>query len=167
MKTCPYCAHENREGVLFCEECGQPFVGPQQSLATSRLVGQNDDVNMQSRVTWGTARFDKSAEIIIHIRDHPEPIKLATKDEILLGRSDTNTSTFPDLDMSPYGAVEKGVSRRHAIIRRGEDTLTLIDLGSTNGTHLNGQKLIPNQPRVLRDGDEIRIGKLTFHLFFK
>jgi pSer/pThr/pTyr-binding forkhead associated (FHA) protein len=53
------------------------------------------------------------------------------------------------------------------VIRRGEDTLTLVDLGSTNGTHLNGQRLIPNQPRVLRDGDEVRLGKLVFHIFFK
>jgi pSer/pThr/pTyr-binding forkhead associated (FHA) protein len=69
--------------------------------------------------------------------------------------------------MAPFGAAEQGVSRRHAIIRRGENTLTLIDLGSTNGTHLNGQRLTPNQPRVLRDGDEIRMGRLVFHIYFK
>jgi pSer/pThr/pTyr-binding forkhead associated (FHA) protein len=69
--------------------------------------------------------------------------------------------------MGPFGGADQGVSRRHAEIRRGEDTLTLVDLGSTNGTHLNGQRLIPHQPRVLRDGDEIRMGKLVFHIFFK
>jgi hypothetical protein len=166
MKTCPYCAYENREGILFCEECGQPFVGGTDTLATSRLV-QNDQVGFQGRVTWGTARFDSGSSLVVHIRDHAEPIVLDAKEEILLGRSDPHSSTRPGLDLAPFGAAEQGVSRQHAVIRRGEDTLTLVDLGSTNGTHLNGQRLIPNQPRVLRDGDEIRMGKLAFHIFFK
>lgn len=166
MKTCPYCANVNLEGVLFCEECGHPFVGSQAILATNQLLDE-EQATLGGRVTWGTARFDRDSAIVIHVRDHPEPITLFPKEEILLGRADQQSNTAPDLDMNPFGAVENGVSRRHAIIRRGEDTLTLIDLGSTNGTHLNGQRLIPQQPRVLRDGDEIRMGKLVFHIFFK
>ncbi|MBN2303004.1 MAG: FHA domain-containing protein [Anaerolineae bacterium] len=166
MRTCPYCAHDNREGVLFCEECGHPFVGEREVLATSKLIDA-DQANFQGRVTWGTARFDRGSSIVIHVRDHETPVVLEAKDEILVGRSDTNTGLLPDLDLGSYGGAEQGVSRRHAFIRRGEDTLTLVDLGSTNGTHLNGQRLIPNQPRVLRDGDEIRLGKLALHIFFK
>jgi pSer/pThr/pTyr-binding forkhead associated (FHA) protein len=59
------------------------------------------------------------------------------------------------------------VSRVHAAIERSEDTLTLIDMRSSNGTLLNGQKLVPDQPRVLRDGDEVRLGKLVAHIYFK
>jgi pSer/pThr/pTyr-binding forkhead associated (FHA) protein len=66
----------------------------------------------------------------------------------------------------PFGAIEKGVSRIHATIERSEDTLTITDLGSSNGTYLNGQRLIANQPRVLRDGDEIKFGKLVTHIYF-
>jgi len=165
MKTCPYCNFDNREGVFFCEECGQPFVG-NQAVATSQLMPE-DQANSRGRITWGTARFDRTSSIVVHIRDHPDPISLIPKDEILLGRSDNQSNVIPDLDVGPYGAAEQGVSRRHAAIRRGEDTLTLVDLGSTNGTHLNGQRLIPYQPRVLRDGDEIRMGKLVMHIFFK
>ncbi|MCS7071755.1 MAG: FHA domain-containing protein, partial [Anaerolinea sp.] len=62
---------------------------------------------------------------------------------------------------------EKGVSRLHAAICRQDETLTIVDMGSSNGTHLNGQRLIPDQPRVLRDGDEIRLGKLVAHIYFK
>lgn len=167
MKTCPYCTFENREGVLFCEECGQPFVGNETAkLATSKL-DEPEQGNSHGRVTWGTARFNPGGMIVIHVRDFEQPVILHPKDEILLGRSDAKSESAPDLDLNPYGAAEQGVSRRHASIRRGEDTLTLVDLGSTNGTHLNGQRLIPNQPRVLRDGDEIRVGKLAFHIFFK
>lgn len=166
MRTCPYCAEENREGVLFCEECGQPFVGSQALLATSQLVSEERST-LRGRVTWGTARFDRRSAVVVHVRGAQEPLTLIPRDEIVLGRSDGHSQIVPDVDMAPYGAAEQGVSRRHAVIRRGEDTLTLVDLGSTNGTHLNGQRLIPHQPRVLRDGDEIRLGKLVFHIFFK
>ncbi len=166
MKNCPYCAYENREGVFFCEECGHPFLGSTGSLATTRL-SQDERSEFHGRTTWGTARFNTDDSIVIRVRDYAEPINMRAKNEILLGRSDFQSSGGLDLDLAPFGAAEQGVSRRHAIIRRGENTLTLEDLGSTNGTHLNGQRLTPNQPRVLRDGDEIRIGKLVFHIFFK
>lgn len=50
---------------------------------------------------------------------------------------------------------DKGASRRHAQIRRMSDGFSLIDLGSTNGTLLNGKSV---QSQVLRDGDRITIG---------
>ena len=53
------------------------------------------------------------------------------------------------------------------MFERSEGTLTIVDMGSSNGTHLNGQKLMPHQPRVLRDGDEIRFGKLIAKIYFK
>ncbi len=167
MKTCTYCAAVNREGVLFCEECGNPLMAGQPIVATTSRLTQEDEASLRGRITWGTARFERQSSIVVHVRDHPEPVQLLPKDEIIIGRSDEELSVKPDLDMAPFGGAEQGVSRRHAIIRRGEDTLTLVDLESTNGTHLNGQRLIPNQPRVLRDGDEIRMGRLVFHIFFK
>lgn len=51
--------------------------------------------------------------------------------------------------------ADKGASRRHAQIRTKDADATLTDLGSTNGTKLNGQQV---QTRVLRDGDRITIG---------
>ncbi len=166
MKTCPYCAYTNREGVFFCEECGHPFLGKQDALSTTQLVPE-DHANSHGRMTWGTARFDSGSSVIIRVRDHSESIRLDTRDELLFGRSDPKSDLVPDFDLAVFGAAEQGVSRRHALMKRGEDTLTLVDLGSTNGTYLNGQRLIPNQPRVVRDGDEVRMGRLVFHVFFK
>ncbi|MCE7947625.1 MAG: FHA domain-containing protein [Chloroflexi bacterium CFX4] len=166
MKVCPYCAHSNREGILFCEECGQVLYTEQgAATSTKRLpVGTG---GLSAKGGWGTARFNQSATIMLHIRDNPSPIEVKPQQETILGRYDGSSSSTPTIDLTPFGAYENGVSRIHAAIRRGEDTLTLVDLGSVNGTHLNGQRLIPNQPRVLRDGDEIRIGKLVCHVFFK
>ncbi len=50
---------------------------------------------------------------------------------------------------------DKGASRRHAQIKLKDGTATLTDLGSTNGTRLNGQVV---QSRALEDGDRITIG---------
>ena len=50
---------------------------------------------------------------------------------------------------------DKGASRKHAQLKRRDGAWTLTDLGSTNGTRLNGQTV---QSRELSDGDTITIG---------
>ncbi len=166
MRVCPYCAHNNREGVLYCEECGQVLYS-EQAVVTATKKLQIGTGNLTTKSGWGTARFTHTATIILHVRDSQQSIEVKPQEETILGRYDGSSMSTPTVDLTPFGAYENGVSRIHAAIRRGEDTLTLVDLGSVNGTHLNGQRLIPNQPRVLRDGDEVRLGKLVCHIYFK
>ena len=64
----------------------------------------------------------------------------------------TTIGRLPECDVV---VTDKGASRRHAQIRRVGDGFTLTDLGSTNGTRLNGQTV---QSRELADGDRITIG---------
>jgi hypothetical protein len=167
MTLCPYCGFKNRPGALFCDDCAQPLHEDPTSLTlpTRQIELVTSEIN--SKATWGTAHFADNALIVIHIRDATDPVQIAPKERIIVGRSDSATNTNPDLDLTPYGALEKGVSRQHAAIMKTEDTLTILDLGSSNGTHLNGQRLVPEQPRVLRDGDEVRFGKLVTHVYFK
>lgn len=71
-----------------------------------------------------------------------------------IGRLSSNTIMLP----------EERVSRRHALINvQGQHEFWLVDLGSGNGTYLNGRRV--GQPTRLRDGDKIEIG--SFHLFFR
>jgi hypothetical protein len=58
--------------------------------------------------------------------------------------------------------VDPDVSRRHAAIRIAAGEVTIEDLGSTNGTLVNGETI--TQPRTLRDGDEVRIGSASWRL---
>ena len=50
------------------------------------------------------------------------------------------------------------VSRRHFQIRLDHDVFYIADLGSTNGTYLNGLKLSANEETVIRDGDKVGLG---------
>lgn len=61
--------------------------------------------------------------------------------------------------------VAEKVSRHHARLVQEKDQVELIDLGSTNGTFLNGEQLERNQTAALNPGDEIRFGDQV--LFFK
>jgi predicted component of type VI protein secretion system len=66
----------------------------------------------------------------------------------------------PDLDFAAFGAMRHGVSRRHALIRPADEMLYLIDQNSTNGTWVNGQRLLPGRDFPLKDGDIIELGAL-------
>jgi pSer/pThr/pTyr-binding forkhead associated (FHA) protein len=93
-------------------------------------------------------------------------ISLDDKAEHTLGRTDPATHSLPDVDLAPYDGVEMGISRRHAkVTRLGEDRYYIMDLSSTNFTHVNGEKLEAFEPKVLAEGDEIFLGtmKLVFH----
>lgn len=82
----------------------------------------------------------------------------------VLGRADPMSAFRPDLDYAPYGAMRHGVSRRHALVKPGERTLYLIDQSSTNGTWVNGQRLLPGREFPLSDGDIIELGALRMTL---
>lgn len=164
MRKCSHCNFENREGSLFCEDCGHNL-DEIPTMPTRQIVLPVDELGPRS--TWGTAHLDKDAVISLYIRDAAEPIRFRPTNQTVLGRMDSTSPARPDIDLTPYGALENGVSRIHAAICRNDDTLTIVDMGSANGTHLNGQRLVRDQPRVLRHGDEIRLGKLVTHIYFK
>lgn len=165
MVKCQHCQHVNREGVLVCDECGAGLWSGQARVSTRTLDDDSGDLSVKSG--WGTATFQERGQIIIHIRNAGEAITVNPGEEFILGRQDTGSGVVPDLDLTPYGALDQGVSRTHAAIRRGDKVLSIVDLGSSNGTYLNGQRLIVDKPRLLRDGDELWLGRLTLHVYFR
>ncbi|MCK5845221.1 MAG: FHA domain-containing protein, partial [Victivallales bacterium] len=56
---------------------------------------------------------------------------------------------------------EEGSSRYHAKIETDGTVWRLKDLGTTNGTKLNGEKISPTESANLSEGDKISIGKQT------
>ena len=91
----------------------------------------------------------------------PVQVSLATTDGFVLGRSDSRSSFVPDIDLAEYKALEKGVSRRHAVIIRYQDKPHILDLNSINGTFLNGKRLKPDNPYMITSGDQLGLGDLV------
>jgi DNA-binding response OmpR family regulator len=75
------------------------------------------------------------------------------RDNVIIGREEDCDIVLPS----------RQVSRNHARIRRSGGRHILEDLGSKNGTFVNGQEL--TEPYILQDGDEIQVA-LSFRLFF-
>ncbi|WP_268817606.1 ATP-binding protein [Mycolicibacterium cosmeticum] len=82
--------------------------------------------------------------------------------QILIGRQAGGASVAPDIDLGVQPA-DRGVSARHALLRLRETGPTITDLGSTNGTSLNGSEdlLGSDVETPLKDGDRIHIGAWT------
>jgi predicted component of type VI protein secretion system len=97
------------------------------------------------------------------VRNAARPLEVCLTDA-RLGRFDAETKRRMSIWRNM--ARDAGVSRRHAVILLDDETLKIMDLGSANATYLNGQKLIARQARILRDGDELRLGKMTVHVHF-
>ena len=85
---------------------------------------------------------------------------LSGKDNVLIGREDAVSNIFPDVDLTPHGGEEGGVSRMHARIFSENGQYMLEDEDSTNFTFLNRQKLAPKTPTPLHDNDEIKLGRI-------
>jgi hypothetical protein len=91
-----------------------------------------------------------------------EPVRAAwempvARSPMLLGRASEAEGYVPDFDMTFYDDGDY-VSRRHARITRGKAGYFVTDLGSSNGTTVNGQALVPNHARMLRNGDRVKVG---------
>jgi pSer/pThr/pTyr-binding forkhead associated (FHA) protein len=96
----------------------------------------------------------------LRVQESGREVEFGLTKEVSIGRLDPATATFPDIDLTTDGAMQKGVSRRHAKLTRKGTEIFIEDLGSVNGTLLNGKRLTPYLPHVLNDQDEIRVGQL-------
>jgi pSer/pThr/pTyr-binding forkhead associated (FHA) protein len=85
---------------------------------------------------------------------------LSGKDNIVIGREDAVSNIFPDVDLTPHGGEEGGVSRLHARIFYESGQYMLEDENSTNFTFLNRQRLAAKTPTQLHDNDEVRFGRV-------
>jgi predicted component of type VI protein secretion system len=79
---------------------------------------------------------------------------------IVLGATPLTIGRTPDNQLVVNDAK---ASSHHAEIRPDGQGYSITDLGSTNGTFVNGQRLIPHMARQLNNGDAIRIGDTQYN----
>jgi pSer/pThr/pTyr-binding forkhead associated (FHA) protein len=142
---CRACQMDNIEGALFCEECG------------AKLEPLTEGQDMAVEIDG-----DERNLVLTSVDGSTLPIPV--KDEVVIGREDPISDVFPDLDLTDFGGMDKGVSRRHAVIHRTGRTYSVEDMGSTNGTYVNKKKIQPHAPAAIQPGDELRFGKLSLRV---
>jgi pSer/pThr/pTyr-binding forkhead associated (FHA) protein len=112
----------------------------------------------------GTGALVTHREIDLVIRNMAERVLLHDDKPVMIGRADLESGYRPEVDLSPYGAQDHGVSREHARLHLHNQRLYITDLGSSNGTFLAGQRLNPHQAYVVREGDEVLLGRLSIRI---
>ena len=96
----------------------------------------------------------------------PHIIKIPPYESVLIGRGDPERNLMPDVDLTPFGGQTHGVSRQHARITVRDNRVAIADLGSVNGSYINGHVLTVNESYRLRDFDRLRLGTLELQVNF-
>ncbi len=89
-------------------------------------------------------------------------IGLDIRGDTVIGRTDPDSPV--DVNLDPMNGSSYGVSRRHALLRPTRHNLYLIDLESTNGTRCNGVRLGRGTVHVVKHGDTLSFGNMTFEV---
>jgi hypothetical protein len=159
MYICWKCGYEfDNDDVDYCRECGA--VNPA-TLPIDETVGvDRDDFVRSLQARLSSAGYVEDPNYVI-FQIGGEEIFVSLSKRIVFGREPQDLADAQMVNLESFKGHEAGVSRRHAAIHRNDDDqIVLVDLGSTNGTTLNGDVLEPLQEYLLKDGDEIRLGNL-------
>ncbi|MFG1931009.1 FHA domain-containing protein [Mycobacterium sp. NPDC048908] len=160
-KACPACGMPVTG--RFCEACGhdsalpEPSAAPTATAPTGWTAVVNADHDLYERVL-----AQGGPETVEFPRFFPERRIALQTDTTLIGRSNRKQGVDPQIDLGIHPA-DRGVSSQHAVLRLRDSRLTITDLGSTNGTCLNGSdvRLEEGEETPLADGDRIHIGAWT------
>lgn len=163
--SCLHCGIQTGPGQTTCPACGCRLndAGPPPRPNTTTLQRLPSITPAQQR---GPTHFPPNAGIILQFLPSGACVALPLVRPVLLGRG-----SLPDLeetlDLSRFNAEQHGVSRHHCLLQRSDLHMVVIDQDSTNGTFLNGQRLLPRQPYVVGDGDRLILGTLHVIVVFQ
>src|SRR4051794_24546366 len=168
MPYCSQCGSQNSENSRFCSQCGTPLA----PTATMPEQG-GEPADSTQTIPFGSPAKPEAADE----RDSLNPADAAAVDALPSGSALLVVQRGPgagsryllDTDLSTVGRHPESdifldditVSRRHVEFRRDDGTFRVHDVGSLNGTYLNGDRV---DDAELQSGDEVRIGK--FRLIF-
>ena len=129
------------------------FVGQQTPNTGQPIADTNSDRTMRPGATPPPPPRQPQAKPGHLVCQNP-PIRLGIGDGAIIGRRGSYAQTF---------AGQGYVSGNHARLQyNASGQFEIVDLGSTNGTFVNGQQLAPNMPRVVNVGDIVKFANLEF-----
>ena len=172
--SCPNCETENHSTAQFCSYCGlwlqnfethKTFSGQQGTAFKAHI---EEIVQSVETTEIKAPDLEKGMVALVPV-NMDSLIKLTFNEPIILGRDtgERNIST-PLVDFNDYRGYMMGVSRQHAIITGDQETgYMLTDLGSSNGTYINGEQLKPQIPTKLNNGDQVLLGQLELRFYYK
>lgn len=134
---------------------GQPIPNTGQQVVTpgQPIADTNSDRTMRPGATPPPPPRQPQAKPGHLVCQNP-PIRLGIGDGAIIGRRGSYAQTF---------AGQGYVSGNHARLQyNASGQFEIVDLGSTNGTFVNGQQLAPNMPRVVNVGDIVKFANLEF-----
>ncbi|QBD80671.1 FHA domain-containing protein [Ktedonosporobacter rubrisoli] len=164
-QVCPSCGATNPAGEAFCSNCGVSLLGAPapaaepapQHVPTPEPVAEQDATIIPAPAA-APAAGALQARLIVEANN--QEFDLSGKDNISIGREDAVSNIYPDVDLTPQGGEEGGVSRLHARIFYENGQYMLEDENSTNYTFLNRQRLVAKTPTPLNDNDEVKLGRV-------
>jgi hypothetical protein len=165
MQVCKNCGASEFDGTIFCSTCGASMVATVHRETTTSLGPSSTDTGIRAFVedtlpVMIPSPASSRKTVCLVVINSGRRIELEANDDLLIGRKDNARGIYPDVDLGLDGGYDSGVSRRHAIISLEGAAYVLEDLGSANGTFVNGHRLGPQAPVAIKHGDEIKFGTL-------
>ncbi len=164
--NCPHCGKSNQKHELLCYACGRLLERANSQNETHALAETND-------LTLSEDFFGQDSVLLLRVRDSDVTFEvrpqIVEQHEVIIGRGSAGSALIPDIDLASIDGEQYGVSRLHLSVRYQPKyhTLSIFDLGSANGSYINGQRLHPHEVRVLRHGDELRLGRLMLTVAYR
>lgn len=169
MQTCSNCDSQQLNGAIFCADCGASLFTPRRKETTMSLSAPMPSGVIDTAEPVFIPEPENEAtgpSLTLVIMNSGRRIKLDISEDLLIGRKDNARGIYPDVDLGLDGGYDAGVSRRHAILSFKNHTYQIEDLGSANGTFVNGKRLAPQVAMVLANGDEVKCGTLLMRVEF-
>jgi len=157
--VCPACSAPSPRGEPVCYACGRLLDLVPSGIRTSAL-------SKPASSGFTPYYFDQDSRLFLQVRGTNRAFELRPQDSprpLVIGRDGSDARLRVDVDLAHSGGDKLGVSRQHLAIRYDAQArvVTVTDLGSVNGSYVNGQRLHPGEVRALNHGDQLRLGKLV------
>lgn len=150
---CNNCGHKNPLGANFCSSCGTPLERSVDDPTTITFLVDGGGEVGEADIAFDLDDIPADGGLLVVVRGPNAGARLALVKDV------TTAGRHPEADLFLDDVT---VSRRHAEFARVDAAFRIRDVGSLNGTYLNGTR-VDDGP--LANGDEVQIGryKLAFY----